>query len=137
MRVTQMQAVVNDTEKRLTALLGTKVTVNVSFDVEASHIKNDLVLLEHLKMLVCQEFKTTWDEIISDRMFRSLVDARSVYCFLVAKYFRSTHNEIARDIKRHRTSVLHLMGRLQGFIDVNDPIVRNIQNIENIFSKLL
>lgn len=137
MKRAKMIEVVQDTERRLTTLLGTKVTVNLDFDLEASKINNEVRLLEHLKELVSQEFNTTWEEIQSDKTSRVLVDARSVYCHLAAKYLNASQYESAKVLKRHRTSVLYLLKRLQNFLDVKDPIVRKIESIETIFLKLI
>jgi hypothetical protein len=75
-------------------------------------------------------------DIKGKRQLRTFVDARQVFCYLANKLIKLTHLQIAPLIKRERSLVTHAIMRMESFVEINDPIVRKINLIENQFLKL-
>jgi chromosomal replication initiation ATPase DnaA len=81
--------------------------------------------------LVCEEFGCTIEELGARDRKRMFNDARGVYCYLRRKYLPDTLEHIAEILHRDHSSVIHQLNRIGDLIKVNDPLVKNIERIEN------
>lgn len=141
------EEIILNCEAELSNLLGTRVKVNVmitpkqmpalqkGYEWAGSSVRlhNEA---EQLLALVCDEFMMTRSDIRGKKQIRTFVDARQIFVYLAHKLINLTHAQIGPLINRDRTLVTNSIRRMEGFIEINDPIVHKINLIENQFLKL-
>lgn len=128
--------ILRDTEAKLTELVGARVTVSMAVHENMSMsyewTKPDMRPAK-LLTFTCYEYNLTLEEITGPTRTSYLVDARCSFAHLASKLLDKRPDEIAKLLKRDRTSTINLIKRAEKFISINDPIKGKIETIENKF----
>ncbi|MFN5170010.1 MAG: helix-turn-helix domain-containing protein [Cyclobacteriaceae bacterium] len=77
---------------------------------------------------VCEEMNVTAEELRGSQRKRAMVDARSVYSYLLRKYLNDTYHHIGMELNRDYTTVINLHMRAESLISINDRSIRYIIN---------
>ena len=81
-----------------------KLKIPNPIDISSSLRKGGLM---EIALKVCVYYEITYEEFISPRRHKHLVDARTDFCHLAKETTRFGCNQIGRFINRDHTSVLH------------------------------
>ena len=124
-----VQTVLYDAKKEIKKLTGEDVMITITHRrVEDNERKS--VLQE----IVCNYFNVSWKQMVSPVRTKhdSLVEARHAYMYLAHNVAKYTLTDVARDLNRDHTSVVHACKKVNGFYEVGDPLVTAIENIKKM-----
>jgi len=82
---------------------------------------------------VCREFNCERADIKKITRRRELVDARSVYAYLLHKHLHYTVVRIGEEINRNHSSVVCALRRVESYIRMKDFVKDSLESIENNF----
>ncbi len=99
------------------------------------HVEHDLEYKKMvLKKIVCKEFYTNWDDVLSRKRNRNVAAARHTYMHCLRKYFNEQLVLIADQMNRDHTSVIHAINSIKNFYEVSDPIIKKIENVKQKYN---
>ena len=85
---------------------------------------------------ICEEFECTEREVKSRRKVQHLVDARTVYCYIMRIKLFETFKRIAIDIRRDHTVVMWNVRRMEDIILNKDWLYQKYKRIiKELFTK--
>lgn len=68
---------------------------------------------------ILQQFSITEEELKGKCRVRNLVEARSIYAYLLHKQFNETSVSVAKELNRNHATILHLCNNVSGLMDVD------------------
>ncbi len=81
--------------------------------------------------LVCREFDVQPAAIKGPGKETKIVNARSVYCYLLRKHLGETLKMIGQDVKRDHTTALYCIRRVEKYMSMPlDAVARSLTKIE-------
>jgi chromosomal replication initiation ATPase DnaA len=99
------------------------------------HVEHDLEYKKLLlKKIVCKVFFTNWEDVLSRKRDRKIVSARFVYMYCLKKYFNETLENIAAQMNRDHTSVIHAIHAINDWYEAGDDIIIKIENVKNEYN---
>ncbi|MES1223352.1 MAG: helix-turn-helix domain-containing protein [Bacteroidota bacterium] len=112
-------------------------------EVLAFAVKAPVLLTEPEKLhqeliyILYNEFKVTWPDIIGKSRKRPKSDARHVYCFIAMTVLNIDCLSIAKNLKRHHSTVLNGRDKIKGFIHVKDELGIKALHIEQLLKSAI
>lgn len=90
-----------------------------------------------LQDVVSTYFNTTWVKMLMKNRSGSLIKARHTYMYLAHKVFGFTSTEVGEDCRRDPGTVLSACKKIQGYYEVDDKMIKDIEAIKNLLSRKL
>ncbi|MCX8018910.1 MAG: hypothetical protein N2747_00280 [Chitinophagaceae bacterium] len=110
-------------EKYLSQVIGKRVLIVIK--------QNDYRCIDiadkAAKEAVCAVYKLTWDEINKKTRCSQAVIPRQVYQYIMVETFGIHKNEVAKETQLHRTTVLHNINTIKGYLNIKDPLAERIK----------
>lgn len=128
--------------KRIIEAAEARIFANTGIKVKLiGHLENMEHELEFkkllLKKIVCEVFYIKWDDVLSKKRERKVCSARFVYMYLLRKYFNESYKNIAIQLSRDHTSVIHAITSVNNWYDINDDIVTHIETVKQKYNDAL
>jgi chromosomal replication initiation ATPase DnaA len=109
--------------------------IQVKLSLHLRHVEHDLEYKKMvLKTIICNEFCTNWADVLSKKKQRKICAARFVYMYCLRKYFQEKLADIAEQMNRDHTTVIHAITAIEDWQKVNDPIVEKIEKIKKEYN---
>lgn len=110
------------------ALLGSPIDLNLATGVVkniARQSKN--ITLETIKKLVCQQYRITLKEIVSNSRKQSIVRPRQIAMYLARRYTDSPLQVIGKSFNRYHATALHSIGTVERELKRNSSVKRQVE----------
>lgn len=123
-----VKTVIDKAREDITKLIG----VHVVITVEELPLDKSFEQLEMIANLVCEEFKVRWKDVTGKKRHshNGLVDARHSFMYISHKVMGFFSTAVGEYIGgKDHTTVLHACKKIEGFIEVGDPICEKINRI--------
>lgn len=115
-------------EKEIELMTGIAVILQISA-IEISGDDRKKILQD----IITSYFKITWHQVECKEKYRASVNARHIYMYLARTALKYTFVEIAKDCgNRHHTSVIHAMKKINGYYQVGDSMIKDIDAIKRL-----
>lgn len=121
--------IISDAELTITQFIGRRVKLEIDIEPEQIMTQHDFKKMQ-LQKEVCVAFGLSWKEMIAKNRSRNKVEARRVYCYLGYRVLKITSMELAMDLDRDHSSVLHLSKSAVNLMQISDPIAIIINDIK-------
>lgn len=117
--------VIEKAETEIEKLTGRPVTLHITKIVCSPEN------LQRLKDLTAEHFGIPWANIIKRDRHSDIIEAKHSAAWLLATLFEYSSTEVAGmvGLKDH-TSVLHALEKIEGFYQVRDPLIKDIEIIK-------
>jgi hypothetical protein len=104
--------------------------------IPAPYTGSHLPKFRHIRRVVADYYEI--NEILSDRRTAGIVRPRHVYFYLAHILTKRSYNEIAREIGKHHTSIMHGDRKMVAMIKADHPIKDEIEEIrERVMSRVV
>ena len=116
-------------EKEIKELTGKSIRLRMTRNFELNP-----EYMIRLRVIICDHFKVTWEEIQSGRRTNSddLVDARHVYQYLAHRVLKFPQQDVAEHCnQKDHSSITYVCKKIDGFYDIGDPLSRDVTTIKN------
>lgn len=126
-----VNAVLNDTKKRLTEIIGKPVSV--IYRIKVNDISPD-----HIIQTVCRVCNTTWSRILDKTRQREVTVPRQLIAWMMYNYCGLTHRMIALKFGNDdHTFSVHMVERVNDMIATNDELyMQPLRIVESCILKL-
>ncbi len=109
--------------------------VKVKLVMQGQNVEHDIRFRKQvLQKIVCNEFLTTWDDVLSISRKTKVVAARHTYIYMLRTSLLENVVDIGRQLNRDHTSILHALNAIKGYYDVKDEIVTKIENVKKQYN---
>lgn len=86
---------------------------------------------EIMRDAVCRYYGVSWAEVESTSKTKVIVKARHAYMYLMHKVYKYSKREVANDCGgRDHSTAVHAVKKINGYYDVNDEAVDDIEYIK-------
>jgi chromosomal replication initiation ATPase DnaA len=99
-------------------ILGKRVSVKYSIEVESSLLKIDQIL-----DIVCGATGVKKELVLSQVKIREVVTVRHLVCYFANKVYKYSLNEVGAVLGRDHTSVIVGRNKVAAFLEINDEYV--------------
>jgi chromosomal replication initiation ATPase DnaA len=117
-----------NTENLIAELVGKPVKLSLTYTTGSFH-----PLQLKIINLINEFFRVSWEQILSDSRKQEIAEARHVYCYMMMTFSNFKEYEIGKQINRDRTSVLHGLEKVRGYIKHHDP--KLVPVLDNLLKK--
>jgi chromosomal replication initiation ATPase DnaA len=122
----EVRCVLDECQKRLTAIIGKPV--NVLYRIKVNSINPQLII-----NFVCHVQKVFYSDVLSRSQERHLVISRNMISWLVKWYCGYTHEQISKLVNREISNVTHSLKTVDDMMGIADPLYLGpIQEVEKL-----
>lgn len=127
-----LHEIISGAEQQINKKLGVEVFLK-------PYLQNDLMTLNQrrkmrLRELLCNEYGCTWNQVISKSRKHALIAPRFIYMFVCHKVWKHTSTQVGFELNRDHGTVLSGCDTVQGYIDVQDPLVEKMNKFIKIIN---
>lgn len=129
--IPSVRSIIKSAAQEIKKISGIDVYLNISFIRKEDKLRNDILLLQ---LIIARYYKISWDQVISKNRAYPFVNARHAFMYIANTILKMSSAKIAREVAvKDHTTVLHGIKKIEGFYDVGDPAINDIENIKEIF----